>query len=145
LRRVWVTLGLVIFVAVIAAAGFVALAASGTLTPHHTINGAFVLLDTDPTYSSIKTVGSGCEGTGGYSDLSPGAQVTLRDGDGKTLGSTALSEGSGSSTSCTFTFSIPNIPEVPFYAVEISHRGQVTNSLADMRANGWTFSLSIGK
>lgn len=144
-RRIWLALGIVIFVAVVAAAGVVALAGSGSLTPHHTIAGTFDLLATDQTFPSIEMVGSGCDGTGGYGDIAPGAQVTLKDGDGKILGSTSLSTGSGSTSSCTFKFSIANVPEVPFYSVEIGRRGAVTDSLAEMQATGWVFGLTLGK
>ena len=144
LRRIWLALGIVIFVAVIAAAAVVALASSGSLTPHHTISGTFELLDTDQTFPSITVVGASCHGTGGYADIDAGAEVTLKDGDGKILGSTELSDGTGSVTSCTFTFSIADVPEVGFYSVEISHRGAITNSLAQMQANGWMFGLTLG-
>ena len=143
-RRTWAILGVVIFVAVVAAAGVLALAGSGSLSPRHTVSGTFGLLDSDASFPSITTSGSGCQGTGGYADISPGAQVTLKDGDGKILGTTQLSTGSGTTTACLFTFAIPNVPEVAFYSVEISHRGQVTNSLADLKSSGWTFSLTLG-
>ena len=143
-RRAWISLGVVIFVAIVAAAGFIAVTSSGALAAHHTITGDFVLVESDLSFPSIKATGTSCEGTGGYSDISAGAQVTLRDGDGKTLGTTFLLSGTGTVSSCDFTFTIENVPEVPFYSVEISHRGQITNSLADMKADGWTFSLSLG-
>jgi hypothetical protein len=145
LRRIWLALGVVIFVAVIAAAAVVALAGSGSLTPHHTITGTFELLATDQTFPSITVAGSTCRGTGGYADIDTGAQVTLKDGDGKILGTTQLSDGTGSVTSCTFMFSIADVPEVSFYSIEISRRGAVTNSLAQMQANAWTFGLTLGK
>ena len=144
-RRALLALGAVIFVAVVAAAGFIALAGSGSLTPQHTISGSFDVLATDQTFPSIQMVGSGCQGTGGYADIVPGAQVTLKDGDGKTLGSTQLSSGTGTTSSCTFTFSIDNVPEVPFYSLEVSHRGAITESLAQMQADAWAFGLTLGK
>ena len=145
LRRIWLVLGAVIFVAIVAAAGVVALAGSGSLTPHHTIAGTFDVLATDQTFPSLQMVGSACEGTGGYADISPGAQVTLKDGDGKVLGTTQLQMGSGSTSSCTFKFSIDSVPEVPFYSLEVSHRGAITDSLAQMQAHNWAFGLTLGK
>ncbi len=144
-RRIWLVLGAVIFVAIVAAAAVVALAGSGGLTPHHTIAGTFDLIATDQTFPSITSTGATCQGTGGYSDIQPGAPVTLKDGDGKILGSTSLLSGTGTTSSCTFSFSIPDVPEVPFYSMEIGRRGAVTNSLAVMQANGWTFGLTLGK
>jgi hypothetical protein len=145
LRRIWIVLGIVIFAAIVAAAAVVALAGSGTLTPHHTIAGDFDLIATDQTFPSIEMVGGGCNGTGGYSDIAPGAPVTLKDGDGKVLGSTVLGEGSGSVTNCDFKFSIPTVPEVPFYSIEVGRRGAITNSLAVMQASNWAFGLTLGK
>ena len=137
-RRLWVILGSVIFVAIIAAAGAIALAASGGLSAHHDITGTFEL--NGGTYAS----GPGCQGKGGYSDISPGAQVTLKNGAGAILATTQLGTGTGANLSCDFKFAFANVPEVPFYSVEIARRGAVTNSLADMKANGWTFGLSLG-
>jgi hypothetical protein len=144
-RRLWITLGIVIFVAVVAAAAFLALQASGALTPHHTITGTFDLIDSSLDFPSIDVVGGTCEGKGGYSDIAPGASVSLKDGDGKLLGSSSLGTGTGSTTRCTFTYTFSNVPEVPFYTVSVSRRGDVTNSLADMQARGWTFGLTLGK
>ena len=142
-RRTWLILGAVIFVAVVAAGGFLALANSGAFVPHHTISGTFTLLDTS-TDPSITRSGSGCEGSGGYSDVRPGAGITLKDGDGKVLATSSLGVGSGTSTSCDFTFSLTNVPEVPFYTIEISHRGALSYSLTDMKTQMWDLALSLG-
>jgi hypothetical protein len=142
-RRPWLLLGVVIFVAVVAAGAFLALAGSGAFVPHHTVAGTFTLTDTD-TDPSITTIANGCEGTGGYSDIRPGAGVTLKDGDGKVLATSFLDSGSGTANSCSFTFSLANVPEAPFYTVEISHRGQLSYSLSDMKAQDWSLSLTLG-
>jgi hypothetical protein len=76
--------------------------------------------------------------------FSQGAGVTLKDGDGKVLATSFLGSGSGTQNSCTFTFNLLNIPEVPFYTVEVSHRGQLSYSLSDLKAQGWILSLSLG-
>ena len=138
-RRLWVTLGIVIFVAVVAAAGAVAFIESGALTPHHTITGTLALSN-----AAIVT-GSECKGYGGYADIVAGAGVVLKDGDGKILGTSELGTGSGTAALCTFPFTIYDVPEVSFYSVEVSHRGQVTESLADLKASNWTFILTLGK
>ena len=142
-RRIWVILGVVIFLAVVAAGGFLALTNSGAFVPHHTISGTFTLLDTS-TEPSITRSGSGCEGGGGYNDIRPGAGITLKDGDGKVLATSSLGAGSGTNTSCDFTFSLTNVPEVPFYTIEISHRGALSYSLSDMKAQVWDLALSLG-
>jgi len=144
-RRLWIVLGIVIFIAIVAAAGALALISSGAIAPHHDITGTLDLVNSASAPNTIQQTGSGCQGDGGYDDIRTGAQVTLRDGAGVVLATSQLGSGSGSNLSCVFMFTISNVPEVPFYSVEISHRGGVTASLTDMRAAGWTFSLTLGK
>lgn len=143
-RRGWLALGVVIFLAIVAAAAFIGLQASGVLSPRHTITGTFDLIDTSGISSGISFLGGTCEGDGGYGDISAGTNVSLKDGDGKLLASTSLGPGSGSTSRCTFEFEFQNVPEVSFYTVEVGRRGQITNSLADMKAAGWTFALTMG-
>jgi hypothetical protein len=118
-RRGWILLGAVIFAAIVAAAGFVSLNNSGALSPHHDIAGTFDLTTTDSAPSS-------CEGSGGYADIKPGVNVTIRDGEGKLLGTTSLEGGTGSGTTCSFTFTFRSIGEVPFYTVEVGRRGALS-------------------
>lgn len=121
------------------------LVATGALTPRHTITGDYILVDTTGSPPLIAVDGSACTGTGGYGDIEPGAAVTLLDGAGTLLGTTTLSGGTGDATECDFTFSIPGVPEVGAYTVEVSGRGAVTNTLADMREHDWAFALSLGQ
>lgn len=106
-----------------------------------TVAGTFVLADSD-------TASAGCEGRGGYSDISPGVPVILTNQDNKILGSTSLGPGSAdiSAGTCTYNFTISDIPkkDQSQYAIEVSHRGKVVNSYSEMVANGWTFKLSMG-
>lgn len=143
-RRGWFILGGVIFVAVVAAAAFLAATNSGMLTPHHTVAGDFVLTDTSTLTTGIVSDFAGCHGTGGYSDIGPGTGATLKDGEGKILATAALGSGTGTSITCTFTFTFTNVPEVPFYSFEIGHRGALTYSLQDMTSKGWTLGASLG-
>jgi hypothetical protein len=134
----------VIFVAVVAAAAFVGLSQSGALAAHHDIVGTFVLMNTENSASAIAVTSSDCRGGGGYSDIAPGTPVTVRDETGKLLASSSLGVGTGTVTRCTFTFTLKGVPEVSFYSVEVGRRGQISNSLADMQANGWRFGLTLG-
>jgi hypothetical protein len=136
-RKGWIVLGAVIFAAIVAAAGFVSLSNSGTLSPHHDIAGTFDLKTTDSAPAS-------CEGSGGYADIRLGTNVTLRDGDGKLLGTTSLGTGTGSGTTCSFTFNFRSIGEVPFYTVEVGRRGALSYSLADMQSFGWKLGMTLG-
>lgn len=110
----------------------------------HTVKGTFTLTDTDVP-SSISSAGGTCYGTGGYSDMKPGASVLLKDESGTVLSSTTLGIGIGGGSMCIFTFTLQNVPDTAkFYVVSVSHRGEVSNSHAEMDADGWTYSLSMG-
>ncbi len=141
-RRGWIILGSVIFAAILAAAGFIGLTESGALTPHHTITGDFQLNSSD--FSGITVIGTSCQGKSGYGDIVPGAGVTIKDGDGKLLAATSLGSGTGNVMTCDFKFSLTNVPEVAFYTITISRRGDLSYSLAQMQSNSWTLSLTLG-
>lgn len=150
----WIGLGLVVVVGIIIV--LVAAAGGGDSKPTprpaaavppspttQAITGTLTLTDTDAFW----TQGSTCSGSGGYSDLDIGGQVTLTDDSGKIIGSTTLSTGTASSSSeCEFAFRFdqPIVPTARFYSVEVTHRGKITDSADELRASGWAFSLSIG-
>ena len=107
----------------------------------HVVTGALVL----SASSSITAIDSFCQGTGGYSDLSAGASVILRDENDTILASTSLDPGSGSKSRCSFSFTLPDVSDTAkFYAITISHRGTLSYSHDKMVALGWVLSLSIG-
>ena len=134
----WLVVGAVVLLA----AGGVAvglLLTSSNGPKKTTVSGTFELTDADSAANQ-------CQGTGGYSDISAGTTVILTNQDGKILGSSALGTGTSAGAVCTYSFTIPKVPEnQQQYAVEVSHRGKVVNSQADMKANGWTFSLTLGQ
>lgn len=43
-----------------------------------------------------------------------------------------------------FRFTPIAVPAAAFYSVEVSHRGAITYSRADMLASGWTVALTLG-
>ncbi|MEA2576491.1 MAG: hypothetical protein QOD78_79 [Chloroflexota bacterium] len=124
--------------AIIAAAAFISLGGSGALLPKHDIAGTFTLTDSGDTFFPS------CSGNGGYSDIRPGANVVLRDGDGKLLSTGALGAGVGSGSQCVLDFSLPEVPEVSFYTIEVGKRGNLSYSLADMKSMGWAIDLTLG-
>lgn len=71
----------------------------------------------------------GCEGSGGYSDITAGAQVVVRDGDGTKVGLGVLGPGAwggGGSGLCVFPFNIQGVPSGGgVYSVEVAGRGEV--------------------
>jgi hypothetical protein len=128
----------VIFIAIVAAAAFISLGASGALLPKHTVTGSFVLTDTTETFSGS------CSGRGGYSDVRAGTNVVLKDGDGKLLATGSLGTGTGIGSTCSFSYSLPGVPEVPFYTIEVGSRGDLSYSLAEMRSMDWRVDLTLG-
>ena len=124
---------------------FVATAATGggsSSKDTHTIRGAFDLNG---------KVGNdvSCSPTGGYSDIGPGTSVTVSSGSGEILGVGSLNSGtdkkvSSYSVGCTYNFVVYDVPDAPFYKVEVANRGALTFSKADMEANLWTVGASLG-
>ena len=90
-----------------------------------------------------------CDGTldtGGYNDLAAGATVTVKNGSGNVIGTGSLKEGTagGDGSTCSMPFTVTDVPQVPFYQVEVANRGNVTFSLNQMRNSKWVVSLTIG-
>lgn len=112
--------------------GFVGVT-SGTIT----LAGSMVLIGGGGSDYS-----GGCQGTGGYSDIGEGAQVTIYDDAGKIVGTGHLEHSAVvESSSCTFDFSVEVPDSKPFYQVEVSHRGKITYSAADVKAGKVQLSL----
>ena len=90
--------------------------------------------------------GPTCEGTGGDDDIAVGAQITVKDEAGAIIATGAL--GSGTSTTnvtvCTFHFTVADVPDVAFYSIEVSHRGELTYSAAEMAAKNWQVAFTLG-
>jgi hypothetical protein len=118
-------------------------------TPTPTAKGMLGTL-TMPRYSTPrrpydtahwKATGSGgCEGVGGYSDMSAGVSVTVYDGGGKIVGVSAVGFGVRHGQRCVWAFGVPDLPDVSFYQVEVGHRGKVAVGKADLGA----VSLTLG-
>lgn len=121
--------------------------ASSTATPAAvTVSGAVRMQRYDDPHSQFKTanwrkLGSlNCEGVGGYDDMTEGATVTVYDSTGKVIGAGALMEGLAGDDLCVWSFTVDNVPDAPFYQVEVSHRGKVTVA----RSEASSVSLSLG-
>jgi hypothetical protein len=119
------------------------------------IHGSLALSDIDTsefTDLSVTNLGDTCYGTGGYDDISEGAQVVLRDGEGKVIGTSSLNEGHSNLgcevgdviAICTFEFIIEDVPSSDFYSVEVSHRGEINFSHEELERQGWEVSLTLG-
>ena len=79
-----------------------------------------------------KMTSLGCEGVGGFDDMAPGASVTVYDGSGTIVGSGGLVFGIRHGDTCEWDFGINDLPDVPFYQVEVSHRGKITVANEDL-------------
>lgn len=96
------------------------------------------------------TDGAPCAGAGGYVDLAAGAQVTVADQANKIVATGQLQSGRvvnvnrGERYGCTFEFTTSTVPRTRFYQVTVGRRPPVTYSDADIVANGWALSLTIG-
>lgn len=85
---------------------------------------------------------AGCRGLGGYSDMSPGTDVTLRDGNGSIVGSGRL-EVSGDGFPCRFESKF-EIDDAKFYEIEIGHRGGPSFTKSQLEDDMWIISLTLG-
>lgn len=84
---------------------------------------------------------NGCQGDGGYSDITPGTAVTVGGSTGQTLGIGALSGGQeDAGANCVFTFDVAVPAGQSVYTVTISHRGTQTVS-QDELTNGIDLTL----
>lgn len=102
----------------------------------HTITGTMTLLSSDLSDS--------CQGSGGYDDIRPGTAVTVRNGEGETIATGRLGEGTLHGViGCTYPFEI-DVPDEDFYRVEVSHRGELEFSRDEMEQNDWTVDASLG-
>lgn len=108
------------------------------------ITGSFTLNDESPNaYSpSIEVSGSSCIGGGGYSDIGPGTQVTVKNGKGDVLTTTELGPGEGGRFMCTFPFTFEVTEGEDRYIVSVGRRGELSFSFGDLKANG--VSLVLG-
>lgn len=91
--------------------------------------------------SSSRTVNAdaSCTGKGGFSDLTTGAQVTVYDASGNTVGLGKLKAGRADQYSCTMAFSASAPGGGDIYSVTIGHRDRFQFRPADL-----PLKLSIG-
>ena len=123
--------------ALLAVAGYLII---GTGGESHTVTGQLAL-----TTASDLSVGSSCEGTGGYSDIAPGTQVIIEDETGSTLATSSFGTGTFDGVSCIFGFEFTDVPKAAFYRVhQSSDRGVLQYSYQDMVDSNWSVSLTLG-
>jgi hypothetical protein len=110
----------------------------------HTLHGTLTL----HSISDISRSGGSCSGTGGYSDLTGGGAVTVKNESGTVIGTGSLDQGVSDTTYptvvCHFSFTISNLPDAKFYSIEVTHRGALTYSEDQLNSDGWKVDASIG-
>jgi hypothetical protein len=132
-QQVWILVGIGVIIAV------VTLAFTLHRTPKHDVSGTFTLYDSTSTYSS-------CLGQGGYADIGPGTDVSIRDQNNDLIGKSSLGAGAPSEGACEYSFTVAAVPaNMKFYSIEVSHRGALTYSLADMKSMDWTVDMTLGQ
>ncbi len=104
-----------------------------------TVTGEFTLTD----YSTAAF--GACEGDGGYSDLGAQTEAVLRDGSGAILGTANLGTVSFTDgAACTWKVEFDKVPDDrDFYTFEVSRRGEIRSSRAELESNGWKFTSGI--
>ena len=110
----------------------------------HSLAGTIKVIESLPL-KQANDIGGDCTGVGGYDDLHAGTAVVVKDETGKVLATGSLAGGKIISLeTCQWTFDVANVPDAQFYQVEVSHRGNVTFSRADLDNTGWKVALSLG-
>lgn len=103
------------------------------------LTGDFTLTD-----GAISDGTGGCEGTGGYEDISLGTSVTVYDAAGAVIATDmlVLSEYDAAAGTCTFDVSVADVPTGhEFYQVEISHRGKIQLSAEEAQSGAFGGTL----
>ena len=110
----------------------------------HTLHGTLTLTSS----GGISRSGSNCSGTGGYSDLTAGGAVTVKNESGTVIATGSLDDGVSDATYptvvCHFSFTIASVPDAKFYSIEVTHRGALTYSQDHLNSDGWKVDASIG-
>ncbi len=115
--------------------------------PGHRLDGSYTVHGFFPQ----RNYGAPCKGgDAGYPDIHAGTSVAVRDKGGALLGTTTLVDGTlrrtplrGRDDDCRFQYAL-NVPDQDIYRIEVSHRGSVEFSRADLERSGWTADLTIG-
>ncbi|MFB9831814.1 hypothetical protein [Actinoallomurus acaciae] len=96
-----------------------------------TISGAFTIIDG-------VSGGKECQGDDGYDDIHAGTDVVVHDASGKTIATGRLEDGVGEqmvadvALRCRFDFTVHDVPPQKFHGIEVSHRGIVTFTSAQV-------------
>jgi hypothetical protein len=104
----------------------------------HVIKGSVKVFDFNVGYDPDRTVCIFLNPR--YDDVDAGATVTVKDGAGSIVGVSKLE----AVISTTFAFSV-TVSDAEFYSIEVSRRGELNFSKADLESKGWLVQLKIGE
>jgi hypothetical protein len=106
-----------------------------------TVEGSVLVRGSYPQV--VRVSESRCAGGGGFDDIREGTQVVVTDAAGKTIALGQLTAGGRKGgVGCMFLFVVENVPAgLDFYGIEVSHRGRVQYTAAQLAA---PIELSIG-
>ena len=120
-------------------------AATTTVAPGprvHTITAVLYLRSATADPGMTFGEGKHCVGAApDYSDISDTTQAIVRDGSGRTIGTTLIGPGVVQHGVCTYHFAFRDVPEVSSYTFQLSHRAGPSRSLAALQASNWAISL----
>ncbi|MBB5167616.1 DUF732 domain-containing protein [Mycobacterium sp. AZCC_0083] len=102
------------------------------------VSGTFVLTDSMASMgvSSIASDGTRCEGIKGFSDIGRDTQLTVKNGTGEVLATTALGEGRGNPATCTFAFSLSITGGQDRYVISVNRRGELSYTFDQLQRAG---------
>lgn len=128
-------------------------ARSSTSATSHTITGTITIIgqivgSSDRTSGVIEPIDDTfCTGGGGFDDIRNGASVVVRDQTGVTIATGNIGPGKPDpafpSVTCVFPFTVLDVPQVAFYEIEVSHRGGVSFSHAELETDNWEVDLEL--
>lgn len=130
---------------VVIVAGLVIIAALATYIAYEVTRPELVTVAGTVTITDNIDGDSICQGKDGFDDIREGTIVVIHDPANKVIATGSLRRGKGESdfpTTCQFAFTVPDVPRQKFYGIEVSHRGVVTFTAAQV-ADG-KVALSMG-
>ncbi len=93
--------------------------------------------------------GSACIANRAFQDIHEGQSVLIRNANDTIMAIGKIGEGrfnqsqDSSLWTCTFKFSVPNIPESPFYTIAFGGRKPIAVSLEDLKTSNWILEFIV--
>lgn len=125
-----------------------------SLRPKHDLQGSITVVGTEfqTGRGQDGKVDDDCYTWGGYADIAKGMEVLVKNGEGKTLAIGRLSGGkftkvdtAGYRKTCTFSFSVQNIPKTEFYVVDAGRRGEKQYSFSELQELDWKLEYLLNQ